>query len=235
MSEPLRRGGDQVIPRPEDWRLAGPPPWASLKQSDVTDLDRLCAVLSQRRPSDLIRGPLVQRPDAKGRDSAVLVALYPGERGATLILTKRPLHMRTHAGEIAFPGGSVDSTDGSLWETALREANEEIGLDPTLATHVGELDRFITGASYSLVQPIVGRLDVRPALVASPDEVDSIIEVPLVELIEEGVYRHEEWRRDGPWVSLHFFELTGETVWGATALMIHNLLELAGSGRGPAS
>ena len=76
------------------------------------------------------------------------------------------------------------------------------------------------------MQPFVARLDSRPELSASPDEVAAIIEVPLVDLIEDGVYRHEEWRRDSPWVSLHFFELTDETVWGATALMIHNLLEV---------
>lgn len=230
MSEPARRGGDQVIPRPEDWRLGGPPAWAGVSPDDLADFDRACALLSERRSSDVIRGPLVRRPTSKGRDSAVLVALYPGDLGATLILTKRPLHMRKHAGEIAFPGGSVDAEDGSLWETALREANEEINLDPTLAAYVGELDRFVTGASYSLVQPIVARLDSRPELSASPDEVDSIIEVPLVELIEEGVYRHEQWRLDGPWVSIHFFELTGETVWGATALMIYNLIEVLTEG-----
>ena len=133
--------------------------------------------------------------------------------------------MRKHAGEIAFPGGTVDDEDSSLWATAVREAEEEIALDPELPIHVANLDRFVTGASYSLVQPIVARLDARPQLIASPDEVDRIIEVPLAQLIEPDVYRVEEWYWNEEWVPMHFFGVLGETVWGATALMIHNLLE----------
>lgn len=226
MTHSVDRGGDQVIPRPEHWRDAGLPVWNEIRPEDVIDLDGVVEALAKRSASDLVRGPLVERPNSQGKNSAVLVALYPGDAGTTMILTKRPTHMRTHAGEIAFPGGSVDPSDDSLWDTALREANEEIGLDPLAVTYVGDLDRFVTGASYSLVQPIVGRLDRRPDLVASPDEVAEILEVPLVELIDDGVYRREEWRRDSPWIPMHFFELIGETVWGATALMIDNLLEV---------
>lgn len=133
--------------------------------------------------------------------------------------------MRKHAGEIAFPGGAHDHTDESLWHTALREAEEEVALDPSLPRRLGDLDRFVTGASFSLVQPIVAALDEKPSLTASPDEVDLILHVPLIELMSTDVYRTEEWLFNDKWQAMHFFDLEGETIWGATALMIHNLLE----------
>lgn len=134
--------------------------------------------------------------------------------------------MRKHAGEIAFPGGAVDDTDESLWHTALREASEEVALDPAGISEVGRLDRFVTGASYSLVQPFVAWSDQAPSVEASPDEVDRIIDVSLIELLDPLVYRSETWPFDGEDFDMHFFELVGETVWGATALMLHNLLEV---------
>lgn len=157
----------------------------------------------------------------------MLVALYDGADGATTILTRRPQHMRKHAGEVSFPGGANDEDDESLWHTAVREAHEEVALDPQLPRQVGELDSFVTGASFSLVQPIVAELDEPPLLVASPDEVEVILHVPLLELLSPGVYRQEEWFWDGDWRTMHYFDLVGDTVWGATALMLHNLLEVA--------
>ncbi len=134
--------------------------------------------------------------------------------------------MRKHAGEVAFPGGSHDETDESMWHTALREASEEVALNPMLPQLAGELDSFVTGASYSLVQPIVATLSEPPRLEASPDEVDVIITVPLRELLAPGVYRVEDWFWNDQWIPMHFFDLIGDTVWGATALMLHNLLDV---------
>lgn len=189
----------------------------------MTTPDLLDAV-STYEPSEILRGPAVDRPPTQGRKSAVLVAIYEGADGPTTILTRRPQHMRKHAGEIAFPGGSHDDTDDSLWHTAIREAEEEVGLHQSLPRQIGELDRFVTGASFSLVQPIVAYLEQPPQLVASPDEVEVILHVPIAELVSNGVYRQEEWFWDGQWRAMHFYDLIGDTVWGATALMLHNLL-----------
>ena len=217
------RGGPQHIPRPEVVRVGDPPSW--LDYSGPHSIDEVRAALHEYTPSEIVRGPAVSRPVEPGRKSAVLIAIYDGADGPTTVLTRRPMHMRKHAGEIAFPGGSHDESDETLWRTALREAHEEVGLDPSLPEKVGELDSFVTGASFSLVQPIVATLDEPPRLVASPDEVDVILTVPIRELISSGVYRCEDWFWDGKWVPMHFFELVGDTVWGATSLMIFNLLE----------
>ncbi len=158
----------------------------------------------------------------------MLIALYEADEGPTTVLTRRPQHMRKHAGEIAFPGGGVEADDEDLWATARREAHEEIDLDPVLPVFVGELDRFVTGASWSLVTPIVATLDAPPLLRASPDEVETILHVPLAELRHPGTYRQEIWRRGDMEVPMHFFDLDGDTIWGATALMIHRLLTIVG-------
>ncbi len=221
------RGGPQVIPTPDDVRPGVVPTWIGYRGPDtIGDVQRALGAYVR---SEVVRGPAVQRPVEQGRRSAVLVAIYDGADGPTTILTRRPMHMRKHAGEIAFPGGSFDETDESLWHTALREAEEEVALDPTLPQRAGELDSFITGASYSLVQPIVATLSQPPTLVASPDEVDVILTVPLRELLSPGVYRAEDWFWNGEWVPMHFFDLVGDTVWGATSLMLHNLLEVLAS------
>ena len=220
------RGGSQPIPRPDAWKPGGPPTWHGLTASDLLDTATAFERIATYSPSELVRGPAVDRPASPGRRSAVLVALFPGEAGLTTLLTKRAAHLRKHAGEISFPGGAVDDTDESLWHTATREAHEEIALPPASVERLGMLDRFVTGASYSMVQPIVGRLDGRPDVVASPDEVASVIETPLGELVAPGVYRQEIWPFGGAEFAMHFFDLVGETVWGATALMLDNLLNV---------
>jgi len=219
------RGGPQPIPRPDTWTAGEPPPWTDLDAASI-DIAAIEAAFFGYVPSDL---PIVRIPDAPAqppRTSAVLVAMYDGQFGATTILTRRPQHMRNHPGQVAFPGGATDEEDGSAWVTAVREAHEEIGLDPSLPRQIGALDRFLTGGSFSLVAPMLAALDSQPDLTAAPDEVEEILHVPLAELLEPDVYRHEIWTWHGQEMSVHFFELLGDTVWGATALMLHRFLEL---------
>ena len=222
MAEP-QRGGPQPIPRPKLVREGEPASW--LGYWGPKTIAEIQDALGRYEPSEIVRGPAVSRPAEQGRRSAVLIACYEGADGPETILTRRPQHMRKHAGEVAFPGGAKDEADDSLWHTALREAHEEVGLDPTLPKRSGDLDSFVTGASYSLVQPIVATLDDVPTLTASADEVDVILTVPIAELTAPGVYRSEEWFWENEWIPMHFFELVGDTVWGATALMLHNFLE----------
>lgn len=219
------RGGPQRIPTPEASRPGGPPPWSSPAAITPT-VDGVGEALRDYEAVELVRGPPLDRPATPGRRSAVLIAVYDGPDGATTILTRRPQHMRKHAGEIAFPGGSIDDDDTSPWHAALREADEEVALPRHLPKQLGQLDPFVTGASYSLVTPFVAALDELPDLVPSPAEVDRILHVPLAELMEPGVYRQELWTRGEDELPIHFFDLVGETVWGATALMLHRLLEL---------
>ena len=132
---------------------------------------------------------------------------------------------------MSFPGGRREPGEGPV-ETALREAEEETALVPADVEVVGELDPLATFSSGSLIVPVVGRLDRRPALVAQEDEVEAILHVPISELLHEDTYRQELWRFPQGYHPLHFFEVPGDTIWGATARILHQLLLLVtGTGR----
>jgi 8-oxo-dGTP pyrophosphatase MutT (NUDIX family) len=163
------------------------------------------------------------RPTAETRESAVLVPLYEASGDATVVLTRRSPQLRSHTWEVSFPGGRADDGE-SAWQTALREAREEIALDPHVVRPIGELDRFVTVGSRSLVHPVVGVLDHRPELAPAPAEVDQILDVTLAELLLDEVFREELWPIGDTWRPITFFELHGNTVWGATAAMLRQLL-----------
>lgn len=143
---------------------------------------------------------------------------------AVMVLTKRPQHMSTHKGEIAFPGGKHEESDRSLQETALREADEELGLSPEAVEIVGELPAYGTLSSRFGIVPFVGLLEGRPEYRPDPQEVDKVVEVRLSGLLADGVHREERWGIGPADRPVHFFELEGETVWGATAGILHRFL-----------
>jgi 8-oxo-dGTP pyrophosphatase MutT (NUDIX family) len=181
----------------------------------------------------LIRRPPAPRPGLvpdSTRESAVVAVLYEDAGEPHVVLTRRSPRMRQHAHEISFPGGRRDPDDESLWHTAVREATEEIALDPGVIEHVGALDSFVTGGSQSLVHPYVAIAHKRPRVhVASPDEVESVRHIALSELLLDEVWREEIWPfQDGlgdrP---VTFFEVMGDTIWGATGSMIRQLLSIA--------
>lgn len=221
------RGGSQVIPRPADHRPGGPPPWAHL--AGGAGRDRRPRGRGGARPR---RAPARARRRTPGaRPSAVLVPVYDDGGEAALVLTRRAQHLRAHKGEVSFPGGRREPGEGPV-ETALREAEEETALVPADVEVVGELDPLATFSSGSLIVPVVGRLDRRPALVAQEDEVEAILHVPISELLHEDTYRQELWRFPQGYHPLHFFEVPGDTIWGATARILHQLLLLVtGTGR----
>lgn len=155
--------------------------------------------------------------------SAVLIALHDGADGPEVLLTRRSRALRNHAGEISFPGGRVDPGE-TVVDTALREAHEEVGLEPTRPVVLGELSHLSTVVSRSYIVPIVSRLDDPPPLRAETGEVDRVMWTPISELTAPGVYHRERWGSPPMSRWLHFFELEDETVWGATAHMLVELL-----------
>lgn len=156
----------------------------------------------------------------------MLVLLHDGKHGPEALFTRRSETLRNHAGEISFPGGRLDGDETSV-QTALREAQEEVGLDPALVTVHGELDHLSTVVSKSHIVPVVGTVDARPTLVAAAAEVDRILWVSLAELSHDETFREEWWGSPPLERPLYFFELEDETIWGATARMLHQLLQLA--------
>jgi 8-oxo-dGTP pyrophosphatase MutT (NUDIX family) len=209
------RGGRQRIPRPPTARPGGAAPWSHLPAAErrlsLAQVRERCAVLPPPQP------PAVVMPGS--RPAAVLVPLFESEGEAHVLLTKRPDTMPTHQGEVSFPGGGMrPGVDESLLDAALRETEEEIGLPRAAVEVVAELDTLATVGSRFTITPFVGLVDPLPQLVPHPGEVVKILEVPLSELLADGTYREERW--SSPDRTISFFELPGETVWGATARIL---------------
>lgn len=240
-SSPARRGGAQRIPRPPGGVTPGAQaPWAHLPEEALrprlADVRRAFTDLGPAHPSpveregframELVAGRRPAEPvEAAAVPSAVLAPLYDQDDEAWVVLTRRSLSLRAHAGEVSFPGGRAEPGDGDLVATALRESQEEIDLDPGSVEIVGELDHLATVTSGSFIVPWVGALDGPPRLRASSGEVDAVLRVPLSELMRPGVFREERWSF-GPAVSrpIVFFEIEGDTIWGATGAMLRQLL-----------
>jgi len=218
-SPPVGRGGPQAIPRPSDARLGAPPSWADLDPEDrrvsVDDVVALVDPIGDPEP-----GHVLGRPP-----SAVLAPIYDSDEGATVVLTRRAWHLRSHTGEVSFPGGRFEPADTDLRATALRESHEEIGLHPSLVDVVGRLPQLTTVSSPAAIVPYVGVLASRPSLVPDPGEVDAVIEISFRELLDPSIYREEIWTRDGVEMQVTFFELEFDTLWGATARMLRSMLD----------
>ena len=168
----------------------------------------------------------VPPPGADSRRAAVLVPVLAEPDGLHVVYTVRKNDLQDHAGQISFPGGSLDPSDGSLLETALREAEEEIDLARGLVEVVGELEEMYIPPSNFRVSPFVGLLPAEAEMVLAPDEVEEIFTVPLRELLDPDTFRRALWRRDGRDYEVPIFAV-GEPVreiWGATAAMTAALL-----------
>ena len=217
---PPGRGGPQRIPRPAEFSVGRPAPWADV--ADPAAAMTVEAVRAAVPPGRTGRPSPVESDGAA--PSAVLVPLFPAEDGSlSVLLTRRSWELRTHKGEVSFPGGRTDPGETAV-QAAVREAFEEVGVDPATVEPLGELDHLTTVTRRAYIVPVVGLLPGPPDLVLSTDEVDAALLVPLAELLAPEVFREERWG-SGEWSRpVYFFELVGDTVWGATAALLRQLL-----------
>lgn len=166
--------------------------------------------------------------DRAPAQAAVLLPLVMREQ-LTLILTQRTLHLSTHSGQIALPGGRLDATDASATAAALRETHEEIGLSPERVEVLGSLPVYITGTAFT-VTPVVGLVQPGFALQPNPHEVDVVFEVPLAYLMNPAHHRRHAWTHEGvvrEWYSMPYQDGAHERfIWGATAGMLRNFYRL---------
>lgn len=179
----------------------------------------------EQRLSDALAKHRPHRPRVEGARSAAVLIPIVAVPEPSLLFTVRTETLPSHKGQISFPGGSIDGTDPSAEVAALRETQEELGLDPAAVRVLGELDSFPTFVSGYVVTPFVGWLQHRPALAPNPAEVASVLEVPVADLTEairsEAGFQHGE--RTYPteaWI------WRGHVIWGVTARIVRSFLAL---------
>jgi 8-oxo-dGTP pyrophosphatase MutT (NUDIX family) len=170
-------------------------------------------------------------PTAGLRNAAVLIPLFVREDTVHVVLTKRTENVSTHQGQVSFPGGSWEEADATLRDTALREAEEEVGLRPSDVEVIGVLDDVPTNVSGFLVRPFVAEIPHPYEFVHDASEVAHVFSPPL-ELFSDASRRRTERReRDGVAYDIHYYDVDGNVVWGATARMLVHLLELIETSR----
>jgi 8-oxo-dGTP pyrophosphatase MutT (NUDIX family) len=203
----------EVVPRPlEGWREV----YESFSPVDLES--------GERRPR-------VPPPSSDTRYAAVLVPVLIEKEDARLVYTVRKDNLADHAGQISFPGGSIEPGDESLLATALREAEEEIDLRSDLVEVVGELEEMYIPPSNFRVSPFVGLLPPEAEMVLAADEVEEIFTVSLSTLAVPETFRRVLWHRDGRDYEVPVFAVTGpapRNIWGATAAITAGLLARLG-------
>jgi 8-oxo-dGTP pyrophosphatase MutT (NUDIX family) len=170
-------------------------------------------------------------PDAATRAAAALLLLYPADATTHFALTVRASHLPQHPGQVSLPGGAVER-DETMEAAALREAHEEIGLDPRAVRILGGLSPLHIPVSGYVLHPVVGATDAKPDLHPEVTEVARVLDVPLAALADPLSVRLRLRLHEGRQYEVPYFCLDGEQVWGATAMVLAEFLTVLGADGG---
>lgn len=190
------------------------------------DLDAL-----RKRIEETLAGRSRRVVEERGLVPAAVLLLLLDRAGPQVLFAKRTELVAHHKGQFSFPGGIVETRDGSRLETALREAREEIGLPSEAVEILGLLDDTETKATQFVITPFVGL--IRKLVPYAPDgkEIEKVVEVPLAALLDPANFREEQWEREGVLHPVYFYEHRGDVIWGATARILKQFLDLVFPGR----
>jgi 8-oxo-dGTP pyrophosphatase MutT (NUDIX family) len=188
----------------------------------------LPGLIAQKRMSPNERDLACAPKDHQPKRAGVLVLLYPGQQKDQLylVLTRRTETLLDHKGQISLPGGSHEPDDPSLAHTALREACEEVGVCSEDIRILGGLTPVYIPPSDFCVHPYVACVSHVPAFLAQPDEVAELLQLPLHRLMDDTNVRTERWMVRGKKTEVPYFDVFGHKVWGATAVILSELVEV---------
>jgi 8-oxo-dGTP pyrophosphatase MutT (NUDIX family) len=195
---------------------------AGLRLSENAKADAAAAAGQLRGDHQLSGHPA---PTEGLRPAAVLVPIIIRPEGLTVLLTQRASNLSSHAGQVSFPGGGVEEKDSDAAAAALREAQEEVGLDPAKVELIGRLDTYVTSTRY-VVTPVVGLIRAPVDLVPDPLEVAEIFEVPLAFIIDSRNHERHSREYKGQLRGYYVLPYAHRQIWGATAGMLVNLAEV---------
>jgi len=177
----------------------------------------------QQFAAELGRHPVRQLQRGDLRPAAVLVPLFLREDQPWVLFTRRTEHLKNHSGEISFPGGGAEEQDADVWQTALRETEEEVGICAADVQRLGRLDDFYSVFGFQVKVCVGSFVDPYPYKV-DENEIAMLIELPLVRLRDPRIYHQEDWRHQGRMIPVDFFQLDGHQIWGMTASILKQLL-----------
>ncbi|MFC1916649.1 NUDIX hydrolase [Chloroflexota bacterium] len=180
--------------------------------------ERLRRDLSQRKKQHIL--------DTSRVPSAVLLPIYHKQGEYYILFTKRTENVKDHKGQISFPGGAYEERDGTLVNTALRECAEEIGLMAEEVEVLGELDDTATTTSSYIISPFVAAIPWPYPFKVDEYEAEEIIEVPISALLDKNNLHHETEIVDGEVAISYFYHYQGRVIWGATARILNQFLDI---------
>ncbi len=165
----------------------------------------------------------IQYDSNSAKESSVLLLLYEKDNKLYLPFIQRTSGKIKHSGQISFPGGKCEPSDADYTATALRETFEELGVNPKTVTIIGELTKLYIPVSNFMVYPILAYTTTKPQFKANPKEVESIIEMPVAELLHDNNIDEFSFSTNGFFITAPYFKAQGHRIWGATAMILSEL------------
>jgi 8-oxo-dGTP pyrophosphatase MutT (NUDIX family) len=165
-------------------------------------------------------------PGSDARIAAVLILLYPESGSVHTVLMQRHDYAGVHGGQISFPGGKKEPSDEDVIQTAIREANEETGVDPSGISVIGTLTPLFIPVSNMIVTPVIGWIEETPVFNHKPEEVVFLIDADIKRLLDPSIIKTKQFEIRGELLDIKYFDYSGHVIWGATAMILYELLTI---------
>ena len=180
----------------------------------------------QMASSDRFVRNFPRTPGNDARIAAVLILLYPENGSIHTVFMQRPDYDGVHGGQISFPGGKKEQEDVDVIGTAFREANEETGVNPAEINLIGTMTPLYIPVSKMIVTPVIGWIESKPVFNYQPEEVEFLIEADLKKLLDSSIVKTKPFKIRGELIDVKYYDYDGNTIWGATAMILNELLVL---------